>query len=280
MKKAVVLIIALVLCLTGCFTYGSYTWEFEQDASNVKEIKIIDATSEYSYSVIQDIDVELADELYNDITSLEMKRYGTNLSHPNNLCFLVVFENGEYDIVSSREPKHCRYNEEFDKIMPHNSWLCCDQEEFDALINKYLEMSDSSVYSDEALQQMIDCDLMLNDFKAKYPSDYESKLNGFVEILCYGDSSVAVVYFDSEGTKTLSRLYDTAHSKDVYEQLEIGQSLSEVQELDPDGPYLFLHTGVDEPRNSTHYTNDKHVVYITYDESFCISEITINSVQG
>lgn len=147
MRKIIILLITLVLCLTSCtFSSKTYTWEFAQDISCVAEIKIIDATSEYSYSVIQDIDIELADELYNDIKSLEMKRYGTNLSKPYGLCFLVVFENGEYDIVALKESKSYKYNEEYDKIMAaYNSWLlCCNQEDFDALINKYLDSSDNS----------------------------------------------------------------------------------------------------------------------------------------
>ena len=78
----------------------------------------------------------LADEIYNDITKLTMKRYGTNLSAPFGKCFLIVFKNGEYDIISLKESKHFKYVDE--EIIGYNSWLCCEKSEFDELINKYL----------------------------------------------------------------------------------------------------------------------------------------------
>lgn len=150
MRKIIILLITLVLCLTSCtFSSKTYTWEFAQDASNVKEIKIIEVYTneeEYDFTVIKELDIELVDELYSDIKCLKMKKYGPSLSAPGGLCFLIMFENGEYDIVALKESKSYKYNEEYDKIMAaYNSWLlCCNQEEFDALINKYLDSSDNS----------------------------------------------------------------------------------------------------------------------------------------
>ena len=65
-----------------------------------------------------------------------MKRYGPNLSSPSGKCFLIVFENGEYDIISQKESKHFKYNDE--DILAYNSWLYCNENEFNELINKYL----------------------------------------------------------------------------------------------------------------------------------------------
>ena len=82
------------------------------------------------------LSIALSKEFYNDIVNIEMKRYGPNLSSPSGKCFLIVFENGEYDIISQKESKHFKYNGE--EILAYNSWLYCNENEFNELINKYL----------------------------------------------------------------------------------------------------------------------------------------------
>ena len=144
MKRIIILVTIFAFCLCGC-SKKIYTWEFSQNISNVKEIKIIDIKDfkdEYEFSVIKEIDIDLLDELYSDITTLKMKKYVPfSLSAPGGLCFLIMFENGEYDIVAERESKSYRYDEEEGRIKAaYNSWLYCDEAEFEALINKYLEM--------------------------------------------------------------------------------------------------------------------------------------------
>ena len=64
-----------------------------------------------------------------------MRRYGTNLADPYGKCFMIVFENGNYDILSQTEPKHFRYNGA--KLMSYNSWLRCDKTQFEELMQKY-----------------------------------------------------------------------------------------------------------------------------------------------
>ena len=88
------------------------------------------------YREIQEIDLSLAEEIYNDIMNIEMKRYGTNLSSPSGKCFLIVFANGDYDIISQTESKHFKYNGE--DILAYNSWLYCNENEFNEVIDKYL----------------------------------------------------------------------------------------------------------------------------------------------
>ena len=152
MKKRVLFIISIiflivifVLAISMC-EKKTYYWDFEYEADDIKEIKIVEAVGYLEFSVIKEIKIEYANELYSEIASLEMKRYGTNLSQPFDKCFLIVFEDGNYDIISKIEPKHYRYNYgkykyyEYDELVPYNSWLKCrDYDQFDALINKYLE---------------------------------------------------------------------------------------------------------------------------------------------
>lgn len=153
MKKRILFIISIIFLVVIFISAISmcekktYYWDFEYEADDIKEIKIIEILdSDREFSVIKEIDMECLDELISDIKSLEYKRYGTNLSHPFDKCFLIVFEDGNYDIISKIEPKHYRYNYgkykyyEYDELVPYNSWLKCrDYNQFDALINKYLE---------------------------------------------------------------------------------------------------------------------------------------------
>jgi hypothetical protein len=139
MKKIflmLIFILSLILSLVGCD--NTYYWEFNYSYEEVDQIKIIEMIDDlhYRYREIQEIDLSLSKEVYNDIANIEMKRYGPNLSFPSGKCFLIVFENGEYDIISQKESKHFKYNGE--EILAYNSWLYCNENEFNELINKYL----------------------------------------------------------------------------------------------------------------------------------------------
>lgn len=134
MKKIFLLLIFMLL-LVGC-NNTIYHWEFNYSYQEVNQIMIIEIIDDLDYKEIQEIDLFLAEELYNDIMNIEMKRYGTNLSSLSGKCFLIVFENGEYDIISKTESKHYKYNN--GEILGYNSWLYCDENEFNELINKYL----------------------------------------------------------------------------------------------------------------------------------------------
>ena len=139
MKKIflmLVFILSLTLSLVGCD--NTYYWEFNYSYEEVDQIKIIEMIDDihHRYREIQEIDLSLSKEVYNDIVNIEMKRYGPNLSSPSGKCFLIVFKNGEYDIISQKESKHFKYNGE--EILAYNSWLYCNENEFNELINKYL----------------------------------------------------------------------------------------------------------------------------------------------
>ena len=142
MKKICILIsICLILCV-GCDN-RVYYWEFAQESSLVKEFKIVDSTGDLKHTVIGIIDIELIDEFYSDIASLEMNKYGWNLATPTGLCFMIVFENEDYDLIAFKESKHHRY--ENGQLISYNSWLRCNLEEFDKLINKYLKFAEGGI---------------------------------------------------------------------------------------------------------------------------------------
>ncbi len=131
----------LIFCLCLSFILANcgrkvYHWDFNYDYDKIKEIKIIEMVGEVEFNVIKEIDLDLSKELYEDILNLDMHRYGTNLCELMGRCFLIVFDNGEYDIISQKEPKHFKYNGA--NIEAYNSWLYSSEEEFEALLNKYL----------------------------------------------------------------------------------------------------------------------------------------------
>ena len=128
--------------ISGCVDNKIYHWEFEKDYTEVSEILIVEGTflNAYSdYTVIKKIKISYADELMNDIRGLELKRYGTNLLHPFGRFFIIKFNNGEFDVFSRAEPVHCRFNSD-GKLSMFTSWLVCDADKFDELINKYMEI--------------------------------------------------------------------------------------------------------------------------------------------
>ena len=132
--KKIFLLLIFILSLVGC-NNNVYYWEFNYSYEEVDQIKIIEMIDDLDYREIQEIDLSLSEQIYNDIMNIEMKRYGTNLSSPSGKCFLIVFENGEYDIISQTESKHFKYDGE--DILAYNSWLRCNENEFNELINKY-----------------------------------------------------------------------------------------------------------------------------------------------
>ena len=139
MKKICVLILlsTFVFCLAGC-NNKIYYWEFNYDYTEIREIKLIEIVKSdpLEYEIIKEIDLELAEKICDEISSLEMKRYGPNLSSHCGKCFLIVFTNGEFDLITQKEPSHFKFRDS--TLEGYNSWLCFDEYEFTSLINKYL----------------------------------------------------------------------------------------------------------------------------------------------
>ena len=136
--KTILIVLMFSTLLISC-NANTYHWKFEKETSEVVKIEIVDAEDAYTYTVIKELDLTLIAELYADIENLEMTRYGTNLKHPCEKCFLITFQNNEYDIISATEPKHVRYDEDND-LVGYNSWFKCNQEQFDALLEKYMSL--------------------------------------------------------------------------------------------------------------------------------------------
>lgn len=74
--KRLFAVLALVLLLVGCED-RVYGWDFAYGTEAVAEIKIIEASGDFTYSVIEELDLDCVRELYADLESLEMKKVET-----------------------------------------------------------------------------------------------------------------------------------------------------------------------------------------------------------
>lgn len=126
----------------------------------------------------------------------------------------------------------------------------------------------STVYDDDTLKEIISIDGKIKDINEKYPIECIRKFGKIYRISYIGIEKVAVLLFDSDGNKLFGKIYDTKKLKSDFSELKNGDSLKDVQNIDPNGEYLFLFTGRnDASRVSYHYTRDGFVIMIEYDNN-------------
>ncbi len=145
-------------------------------------------------------------------------------------------------------------------------------------------------YSDVQLSEIAELEIKKDALMELYPTTYTRAVsiaqNGAsdaapaVELRYRGETKVLQLMFDdTSGSKLYSRIYNANCLKNAFDTLEVGQLLSDVQAIDPEGEYLFLYTGRnDVPRVSTHYTTDGFVISITYNQDYVIEKIDIASM--
>ena len=159
--------------------------------------------------------------------------------------------------------------------------------EIDKTTQVTLNSSGIFVYSDEQLTEIAELADTKDKLMEQYPTAYTrtvsivqnniSNAKPAVEVIYRGETKVLRLMFDSiSGSKISSHYYNTFCSRNEFDTLEIGQSLSDVQTIDPEGEYFFLYTGRnDVPQVSTHYTTDGFVITITYDKNNVIEKMDI-----
>ena len=147
--------------------------------------------------------------------------------------------------------------------------------------------SEIFLYSDEQLTEIAELADSKDALMKRYPTSHvrsvsiaenDSSNASPSVVVCYrGETKVLQIFFDgSSGCKISSYFYSIFCSRNAFDALEIGQSLTDVQRIDPEGKYYFLYTGRnDVPRVSTHYTTDGFCIRITYDIDNVIEKIMI-----
>lgn len=132
----------------------------------------------------------------------------------------------------------------------------------------------STTYSDSQLSEIVQFNGSINEIDVQYPIECVREISDAYRVSYFGDSSIAVIIFDNAGNKILGNVYSALLQKADFDVLVHGQSLSDVQKMDPGGEYFFLYTGRNNiPKISTHYTKDGYLITIEYDDSNTISDI-------
>ena len=145
MKKAIMILslIIVLLPLVGCVDLADKAeWEFDYEYSQIKEIKIVYCKELGEYYTIRNIHRSYREDLYGDIECLDMQRYYADVASPKGECFMIIYDDGNYDLISRAESKKVRYNSESKEWEYHDSYLqCYDASEFYILIDRYLDNS-------------------------------------------------------------------------------------------------------------------------------------------
>ena len=91
-----------------------------------------------------------------------------------------------------------------------------------------------------------------------------------------GADCVCVIRFDKEGNHrpVLNDIYKTEVTRSDFGKLTEENFLNDVRAIDPNGDYLFLHTGRLLPRESHHFTTDGYLITIQYDDRLAIRNIS------
>ena len=152
MKKFFCILTAmLLLSLSGC-GITTYYWEFQYSVDNVKEIKIIELLNEQiyteeDYTLLKNIDATDFAAVYDDIQSIDYKTPAFTLSPltPYGTSILIVYESGEYEIISRTGPQQYKYSEEYGRNLKYHSYFYCQNEElYDQIIDNWLDGAETT----------------------------------------------------------------------------------------------------------------------------------------
>ena len=152
MKKimSLVLICLFTFALFSCEVDESkktYHWEFEKDYTQVTEIKVVIPTDIENFDintckVIKEIDLSFAYDLMDIVDSMTMRRQEDITNEPYQLCLFLMFDNGEYDVISKVAPSHYKYDEN-GIIQRYSTDLVVDSGYFFGIISSALSFNQS-----------------------------------------------------------------------------------------------------------------------------------------
>ena len=136
MKKAIMILslIIVLLPLVSCERETIY-WDFEYDYTDIKQIKIAYCENSTEHYTIKDIDISLAEEVYNDIKSLKMQHIAPKSI--SGQAIIIIYNDGNYDVISKDSCK-ARYDRYEEKWRCNCFRECKSNEDLYLLIEKYL----------------------------------------------------------------------------------------------------------------------------------------------
>ncbi|MCI8368148.1 MAG: hypothetical protein HFJ81_00745 [Clostridia bacterium] len=139
----VVAVLIIILCCAGvCGCKKTYTWEINGTLDDINKIEIIYYEEDDFYidrfQVICEINEDDYLEIIEDIRKLEYKKYFASPKHPKEETIRITFKNGNFDVISIVEPRHCFYNQGVGESKI--TWLSASkkEEQFNQLIQKWI----------------------------------------------------------------------------------------------------------------------------------------------
>ena len=140
--------------------------------------------------------------------------------------------------------------------------------------NETLTELSSQTYSNAELLNISRFNGTFEELNGKYGAECVRKTSDGYRVSFLGESSFAIIYCDESGNIKMGEVYSAERHQADFMDLLIGQALNDVQGIDPNGSYLFLYTGRNDPRISTHCTIDGYIIHIKYDEKNTIVDIS------
>lgn len=145
------------------------------------------------------------------------------------------------------------------------------------------ECDEDIVYTNEQLEAIIAYEGTKTDFLELYPTPYMAEYADFSQLVYYSDTSVADIHFgrDGERKKYWFELANISVPKNNFSVIKIGDSLFDVIEIDPKGDYNVTSLyGSGSAQLSKHFTSDRYMIWIYYDQSNLINKVYIESLRG
>lgn len=128
-------------------------------------------------------------------------------------------------------------------------------------------------YSDDELNSIADFEGTVSDLNHIYPVEcFRKFMDGYRSVYC-GNKKICILTFDVKGTKKYGGVYDCSKTKADFNGVFLGQSIDSVKVIDPKGDYIFLYTGSEGSKISTHFTKDGYMIMIHYDDSLTVVKI-------
>lgn len=153
--KKIIFVVAIILILFSMFGCKANTYRLKlmYSAGDIIEIKIIELLdeqvySEEDYTLLKNIDATDFADVYDDIQSIDYKTPAFTLSPltPYGTSILIVYESGEYEIISRTGPQQYKYSEEYGCNLKYHSYFYCQNEElYDQIIDKWINADEDTV---------------------------------------------------------------------------------------------------------------------------------------
>lgn len=128
----------------------------------------------------------------------------------------------------------------------------------------------------DALYQAFQKEPTYEEWKTQFPVEYERCVNNSQAALYQTDEGWVLLKVEADGGIGMLEKISISDeiSEETLDQIEIGTTLEQVMELDPNANYPFLYASWDKyPKISYHYTKEGLRYTIFYDDEYCVTEV-------